>query len=150
MNKRFASCTCGRLQLGCHGEPSRVSMCHCVDCQRRTGSVFGIGAFFHRGAVSVVQGASKTYTRGSASGKLATFHFCAECGSTVFWEPERAPHLIGVAVGAFADPSFPPPQQSVSTDNKHAWLCLPDDVQVIAALRPPREQSDVSAGPQQT
>jgi hypothetical protein len=59
MSQRFASCTCGRLQLGCHGEPSRVSICHCVDCQRRTGSVFGIAAFFDRGSVSVVQGASE-------------------------------------------------------------------------------------------
>jgi len=128
MNQRLASCTCGRLQLGCQGTPNRISMCHCADCQRRTGSVFGIAAFFARGAVSVVQGASKTYTRDSASGKHVTFHFCPECGSTIFWEPERLPHLIGVAVGAFADPSFPQPQQSVWTDKKHAWLGLPKDI----------------------
>jgi len=69
MNQRLASCTCGRLQLGCQGTPNRISMCHCANCQRRTGSVFGIAAFFDRGAVSLVQGASKTYTRDSASGK---------------------------------------------------------------------------------
>nr|WP_291709871.1 GFA family protein [Bradyrhizobium sp.] len=103
-------------------------MCHCANCQRRTGSVFGIAAFFDRGAVSLVQGASKTYTRDSASGKHVTFHFCPECGSTIFWEPERLPHLIGVAVGALADPSFPQPQQSVWTDMKHAWLGLPKDI----------------------
>jgi Glutathione-dependent formaldehyde-activating enzyme len=50
-------------------------MCHCVDCQRRTGSVFSIAAFFERGAVSVAQGVSKTFTRDSAVGKLVTFHF---------------------------------------------------------------------------
>jgi hypothetical protein len=112
-------------------------MCHCDDCQRRTGSVFGIGAFFDRGAVSVVRGTPKTYTRDSASGRHVTFHFCGECGSTVFWEPERAPQLIGVAVGAFADPAFPPPQQSAWTQNKHRWLGLPEGMQVIAAT-PPR------------
>src|SRR5215467_5526785 len=85
MNQRFASCACGRLQVDCRGAPSRISMCHCVDCQRRTGSAFGIAAFFDRGEVSVVQGASKTYTRESASGKQVTFHFCPECGSTIFW-----------------------------------------------------------------
>jgi hypothetical protein len=124
-------------------------MCHCIDCQRQTGSAFGIGAFFERSAVSVVQGTPKTYTRDSASGKHVTFHFCGECGSTVFWEPERAPHLIGVAVGAFADPAFPAPQQSVWTHRKHAWLDLPDDVQVVAATQPPREQPDVSPGNRQ-
>jgi hypothetical protein len=117
-------------------------MCHCADCQRRTGSVFGIGGFFDRGAVSVIRGAPKTYTRDSASGRRVTFHFCGECGSTLFWEPERAPQLIGVAVGAFADPSFPAPQQSVWTHGKHGWLCLPEDVQVVAATPPPREPPD--------
>jgi hypothetical protein len=77
-----------------------------------------------------------------------TFHFCPGCGSTIFWEPERIPHLIGVAVGAFADPSFPQPQQSVWTNNKHAWLCLPQDMHVFAGTPPAREQRDVSPGSQ--
>ena len=98
--------------------------------------MFGVAAFFDRGAVTVVQGASKTYTRDSASGKPVTFHFCPECGSTVFWEPERMPQLIGVAVGAFGDPSFPPPEQSVFTMHKHGWLSLPQDMTAFAIMRP--------------
>jgi len=123
-------------------------MCHCVDCQRRTGSAFGIAAFFGREAVGVVQGASKTYTRGSASGKHVTFHFCPECGSTVFWEPERAPHLIGVAVGAFADPCFPQ-AAAVGLDGQQArWLCLPQEMSVFAGTPPAHKQPDVSPGNQ--
>lgn len=133
MTQRFAKCACGQFQLACQGMPVRVSMCHCADCQRRTGSAFGIGAFFDRGAVSVVRGTSRAYTRSSASGRHVTFHFCPDCGSTLFWEPERVPNLVGVAVGAFADPAFPQPQQSTWTDNRHAWLCLPAEMQVIAA-----------------
>jgi len=100
-----------------------------------------IAAFFERGTVSVVQGVSKTYTRNSAVGKLVTFHFCPECGSTVFWEPERMPRLIGFAVGAFADPSFPQPEQSVWTNDKHAWLSLPGDIRAFGAMPPPRSPS---------
>ena len=136
MTQRFASCTCGKLRLSCQGEPTRVSMCHCLDCQRRTGSLFSIAAFFERSAVTVVDGASKTFTRNSVTGKDVTFHFCAECGSTVFWEPERMPQLIGVAVGAFGDPSFPPPEQSVFTTDKHGWLTLPEDMPTFAVMRP--------------
>src|SRR5438552_18243247 len=99
MTQRFASCTCGRLRLSCQGAPRRVSMCHCLDCQRRTGSLFGIAAFFERSAVKLVDDTPKIFTRNSVLGKLVTFHFCPECGSTVFWEPERMPKLIGVAVG---------------------------------------------------
>lgn len=111
-------------------------MCHCLDCQRRTGSLFSIAAFFVRSAVNVVDGRSKTFTRNSVVGTLVTFHFCPECGSTVFWEPERMPHLIGVAVGAFGDPAFPQPEQSVFTTHKHAWLGLPDEMRILATIPP--------------
>jgi hypothetical protein len=111
-------------------------MCHCLDCQRRTGSLFGIAAFFERSAVKFLDGTSKTFTRDSVVGKLVTFHFCPECGSTVFWEPERMPKLIGVAVGAFGDPSFPPPEQSVFTTYKHAWFGLPDEMRAFATMPP--------------
>ena len=69
-------------------------MCHCVDRQRRTGSLFGVAAFFERSAVTVANGRSKPFTRNSVIGKPVSFHFCPKCGSTVFWEPERMPHLI--------------------------------------------------------
>lgn len=139
--QRFASCTCGWLQVRCAGEPARVSMCHCADCQRRTGSVFSIAAFFRREAVKVAHGKSKNFIRNSVVGTQVLFHFCPDCGSTLYWEPERMPDLIGVAVGGFADPTFPKPEQSVWTANKHAWLTLPDDLTAHDMMPPPRAPS---------
>jgi hypothetical protein len=118
---RKASCACGNLQALCSGEPIKVSLCHCLDCQRRTGSTYGIAAFFDREDV-VTQGSSKTFSRSSDSGFPVIFHFCPECGATVFWEPKRLEKLIAVAVGAFADPAFPPPSQAVYLEHRHAWL----------------------------
>jgi hypothetical protein len=39
MTTRRAACSCGQLYLTIEGEPSRISMCHCLECQRRTGAV---------------------------------------------------------------------------------------------------------------
>jgi hypothetical protein len=39
-------CVCGLLRFAARGNPSRVTVCHCTWCQRRTGSAFGIGAVF--------------------------------------------------------------------------------------------------------
>jgi hypothetical protein len=58
-------------------------------------------------------GSFELIRRTSDSGFAVNFHFCPNCGSTVFWEPERRPETIAVAVGSFADPTFPPPSQSV-------------------------------------
>lgn len=139
MNRRSASCACGKLQISCEGDPLRISMCHCDDCQRRTGSPFSIAAFFPRDCVTVLRGSAKTFVRDSLSGKPVAFHFCPDCGSTLFWEASRMPDRIGVAVGAFADPSFPRPEQSVWTKDKHLWLDLPEDVRTYDLMPPPRK-----------
>jgi len=120
-------------------------MCHCPDCQRRTGSAFSIAAFFERDKVSIGPGDSASYKRQSASGKPVRFHFCIRCGSNIYWEPERMPDLIGIAVGAFADPDFPVPEQSVWTQDKHRWIELPDSMTQFDLNPPPREQNDESA-----
>lgn len=98
-----------------------VSLCHCLACQKRTGSTFGIAAFFPRAAVAA-SGAESTFTRQSESGFPVTFHFCPHCGSTVYWEPKRKPDAIAVAVGAFADPTFPPPTKTVYLEHRQGWL----------------------------
>ena len=118
---RTARCACGRLSVRCIGEPRKVSLCHCLACQRRTGSTYGLAAFFDRNAVQA-DGASNTFVRRGESGFDVAFHFCPACGSTVYWEPHRVPEMVAVAVGAFADPTFPAPSQSVHDEGRHPWV----------------------------
>jgi hypothetical protein len=66
-----------------------------------------------------------THVSQSDSGHPVTFHFCPECGSTVFWTPQRKPETIAVAVGAFADPAFPAPTQVVYSERSHPWVTSP-------------------------
>lgn len=98
-----------------------MSLCHCLECQRRTGGPFGIAAFFAV-AETTVEGESTVYRRESDSGFPVTFHFCPSCGSTVFWYPARRPEAVAVAVGCFADPGFPAPGQQVFVQHRHAWV----------------------------
>jgi hypothetical protein len=137
MTVRVASCHCGALEVSCDGGPTRVSMCHCIQCQRRTGSAFSVAVFYARAAVRVT-GETRTFSRDSDSGFPVTFHFCPSCGSNVFWEPARLPERIGVALGAFADPDLPPPEQSVWTKDKHRWIALPADLTAYDAAPPQR------------
>lgn len=116
-----ASCGCGQLQLTCEGEPIRISICHCLACQRRTGSVFGVQARFPRDRITAIEGRSTEFTRPADSGNSVTFHFCPECGSTVYWELSAIPGVVAVAVGAFADPGFPEPRHSVYESRRHPW-----------------------------
>ncbi|MFI5314573.1 MAG: GFA family protein [Myxococcota bacterium] len=95
--------------------------CHCLECQRRTGSVFGVGAYYPEGQVAI-SGVSKQFARPTESGNDFTTHFCPSCGSSVYWSSGKNPGLVGVAVGAFGDASFPQPGRSVWERSMHAWV----------------------------
>ena len=127
MATRHASCSCGQLTVEVEGDPVRISICHCLACQRRTGSVFGFQARWREERVEIA-GRSTEYKRISDAGEGRTFYFCPDCGATVFWRTEAAPG-IAVPVGAFADPSFPPPRVSVWESRRHQWLSLPAGIE---------------------
>lgn len=124
--EREASCACGKLRIACRGEPIRISICHCLACQKRTGSVFGMQARFLKGNVRHIAGDSTRFTREGDSGGTVSFHFCPHCGSTVYWELSGVPEAYAVAVGAFADPTFPAPRVSVYESRRHDWVDLAD------------------------
>ncbi len=117
---RIGACACGKLSIACDGEPLKVSLCHCFACQRRTGGPYGVAAFFSSGDVRPA-GPAQAFRRIADSGFAVTSHFCPRCGATVYWEPERKPGQVAVAIGAFADPTFPAPTQAVRDDRRHPW-----------------------------
>jgi hypothetical protein len=125
MATHTAACSCGQLSLTAEGEPIRISVCHCLACQRRTGSAFGVQARFLSDHVRI-DGRYRDYVRTSdeADGKEHAFHFCPDCGATVFYSDPTAPDLVAVPVGAFADPAFPPPTVSIYESRQHPWLSL--------------------------
>jgi len=108
---RVAECHCGALKAIASGEPESVYVCHCKACQRRTGAVVHSGARYLKSQVQI-EGENKIYGRMADSGFEIRFHFCPNCGSSVFWEGDRNPTTYGTSVGAFADPHFPPPPSS--------------------------------------
>lgn len=131
LKTRKASCICGKLSVTTKGpDPERISLCHCKNCQKQTGSAFAIQATFPKEQVTI-EGKSKawtfpvagappvTYRNCSRTG--ATFYFWPECGSTVYYVLAETPDNIGVKVGAFTDPTFPPPMISGFEEYRFPW-----------------------------
>lgn len=126
MVTRTATCRCGQLTASCEGEPVRVSVCHCLECQRRSGSVFATQARWPNEQVTI-SGTFSVWERIADSGHRATYKFCPVCGSTLAYIIEGWPGLTAIPVGAFADPNFPKPRFSVYEHRKHSWAEVPGD-----------------------
>ena len=125
-----AQCSCGGLRVKAVADPKVVIMCHCTECQRRTGAPFGVSAYFDQNDIEV-SGSSTIYQRSSDAERAITGHFCPTCGTTVHWRAEFVPDFIGVAVGCFSEPDFPAPQRAVHVRRKHAWVTIPDGIPAI-------------------
>lgn len=128
MPTRLASCSCGQLTAHVTGEPVRNSICHCLACQRRTGGPFAQQARFPREHVSVA-GQSTQFIRVGDEGTRARFHFCPQCGVTVYYEAEGLEDFLIIPVGVFADPDFPSPTVSVYEARMHKWIVPPPDAE---------------------
>lgn len=135
---RTASCNCGQLRVTCKGpDPDRIVICHCKLCQKQTGSAFSLQARFPKEQVTIegkstawkfpIEGAKPTTYRtcagsdGTIINDVITSHFCPVCGSTVYYLRASDAARIGVKVGCFADPTFPPPMISGFEEYRHPW-----------------------------
>ena len=136
MMERSASCRCGQLKAAVSGEPVRVSVCHCLNCKKRSGSAFAVQARWPKDQLRV-EGRSKTFVKVADSGNRGTFHFCPDCGSDVYYDidgkfDDKFNGLIAIPLGAFDDPFVMQPRFSVWEKRKHDWLeIVGDDVEHI-------------------
>jgi hypothetical protein len=139
--ERTGQCHCGSLRVIATGEPDRVYLCHCNACQRRTGTAFHFGATYPKERVHL-DGDRKIYERDADSGYRIRFHFCPNCGTTLYWEGDRNSAVCGVAVGAFDTSAFPPPSDSIWEESMHSWLGLPPSMDHHQQGRPPATRAD--------
>jgi hypothetical protein len=126
MTRRIASCSCGALTATCEGDPVRISVCHCLECQKRTGSAFAVQARFPADHVTI-SGEWREWMRIGDEGGHGRFRFCPTCSSIVAYTNDEDPGRMAIPVGAFADPNFPPPKVTVYEGRQHPWVAIIGD-----------------------
>ncbi|MGH8669134.1 MAG: GFA family protein [Burkholderiales bacterium] len=125
-------CLCGAVRYRVKAAPVRASICHCRNCQRRTGSAFGIGAYFRQEDVEILQGLPTVYEyRSDESGRWLRTEFCPACGSTLTWTAEALVGLRAVAGGSFDDPDWLKIDRHGWTRSKQKWFVCPAEALVF-------------------
>ncbi|MBY8075231.1 GFA family protein [Vibrio fluvialis] len=123
---RQAECCCGEIVIATIGDPHMHGICHCADCQKRTGSAFGISAYFNNDQVLSISGNAKCYSlHNSELNHDQERYFCPNCGSTLYWYVSTMPNVIGISGGNFTKYPLPEPTYSANHANKCLWVDLP-------------------------
>ena len=128
-------CVCGNVRYRTTGDPTRISLCSCTWCQKRTGSTMGLSVYFLKDDVEFVQGDLGSYRLTSDGGRWIEQNFCTNCGSALTWTLEFRPDDRGIAGGTFDQPTFwYKPERYVFARSKPDWLTIPDGVEVFDAM----------------
>ncbi len=130
-----AACQCGHLRVRVPGPSPAVVACHCVACQRRTGSPFGAAAYYPDDQV-IVEGEFKRFVRKTALGGDFENFFCGHCGSTVFFRGSKNRGVTGIAIGSFLDEHAMVPVRSVWEQSMHTWVTIPTAHEHFSQGRP--------------
>jgi|SRR6187200_1043735 hypothetical protein len=112
-------CHCGAIRYEVQGDPKWSSLCHCGDCRRHAGAPVVGWAAYPDSALKLLKGKPKIY----ASSENGRRHFCADCGTGLFYyNAVNLPGIADVQIATLDDPSAITPQIHVQTAERLAWM----------------------------
>jgi hypothetical protein len=123
---REGGCQCGHIRYRVTGQPLRVALCYCQECQRHSGSAFSMNMIVRDSDFEIVAGSVKRFSRAADSGRTVECAFCPECGTRILHLPEFAPGIVNVKAGTLDDASDLRPAVEVFAKRKPGWLSVAD------------------------
>jgi hypothetical protein len=118
-------CLCGAVAFEVRGPLRDVVLCHCEECRRWTGNV-GAFAAACRADLVLREERGLRWAASAASDRHARRGFCAECGSSLFWEPAGG-ETVSIAAGSLDQPTGLRVAGHWYTRQAGDWYVLPDD-----------------------
>ncbi len=125
-------CSCGCVRFRLKSAPMFVHCCHCLDCQRQTGSAFAVNALTETDRIEILTGTPEPVSMPTDSGRPHDIYRCPECKVAVWSDYGRRPYLRFVRVGTLDEPAAIAPDVHIYTRSKQPWVALPADVPAFA------------------
>ena len=121
-------CSCRAVRYRLTSAPMFVHCCHCLDCQRQTGSAFVLNALIETDRIRVLAGDPEPVSMPTDSGRPHDIYRCRACRIAVWSDYGRRPPLRFVRVGTLDDPHALRPDVHIFVRSKVPWVTLPKDV----------------------
>jgi hypothetical protein len=125
--RREGGCACGAVRYRLTSDPLFTHCCHCLNCQRQTGSAFVINLLIEADRVELLAGAPQPVDVPRDDGSKQVIFRCPTCQVAVFSEYGR-PQVLFVRGGTLDQPSSIAPDVHIYTRSKLPWITLPDRV----------------------
>jgi len=124
---REGGCACGAVRYRLTDDPLFIHCCHCLNCQRQTGSAFVINLLIEAERVELLSGDPQAVAVPRDDGSVQRIYRCAECQVAVYSD-YGWPELLFVRGGTLDDPSSVSPDVHIFTKSKVPWVELPETV----------------------
>ncbi len=136
--RREGGCACGAVRYRLASEPLIVHCCHCLNCQRQTGSAFVVNVLVETERVEVLAGTPVPVEAPRDSGPPQRIFRCPRCQVAV-WSEYGMPEVSFVRAGTLDDPTGVTPDVHIYTRSKVGWVTLPDGTPAFDVYYDPRE-----------
>jgi len=123
--KYTGGCQCGRVRYSIAAEAITLSICHCRDCQRQSGSAFGMSLIIADSSFQLLSGSLKTFGTQTESGRSKTCAFCPDCGVRIY---NATSSRKSIKAGTLDDVSKLQPKAHFWTSRKQSWIALPTNL----------------------
>jgi hypothetical protein len=112
-------------------EPDMVIVCHCTDCQKQSGSAFGLVMVVDEAGFALTRGSVKTFDGVAASGRAKMGAFCPDCGCRIYHKNAARVGKVSVRAGTLDDTSGLEPVAHIWTRDKQPWVVIPEGVKTV-------------------
>jgi hypothetical protein len=117
-------CVCGRVRYQLREDPLAFYACHCLDCQRASGSAFGLSMIVRSEALEHLQGELQRTSADLPDGRTWRSVRCAKCGTRLWSEPVRFPQVRTLRPGTLDRPGAYEPWGNMWTVRAQPWVAL--------------------------
>jgi hypothetical protein len=116
-------CLCGLIRYRVTGPALTLYACHCTDCQKQSGSAFGMSMMFLKTQFRLLQGTPRTLTKTFVDdGRQKFAHFCGDCGARIWVEFTKAPEVLNIKPGTLDDTRGLQPIGHIWTRSAQPWV----------------------------
>ena len=136
MVKIKGSCLCGTLKYTSEAESATQVVCHCIDCQKQTGTAFSIVSLLQEADLNISGSSHATISSFGDTGKETIRHFCNNCGSPIYSQPQAYPELAALKAGTLYDTSWLKPTINVYCETAQPWVVMGEDMENYDRMLP--------------